>query len=47
MAPEKAIKLTINDLVRAKAKDKDGKITLPWELVAGGSAGACQVFFTK
>ncbi|KAI5837638.1 mitochondrial carrier domain-containing protein [Morchella snyderi] len=47
VAPEKAIKLTVNDLVRAKAKDKNGEITLPWELLAGGSAGACQVVFTN
>lgn len=47
MAPEKAIKLTVNDLVRSKAKDKNGEITLPWELVAGGAAGGCQVVFTK
>lgn len=44
VAPEKAIKLTVNDLVRGFAKDKDtGKIKLPWEIFAGGSAGACQV----
>ncbi|KAG0134515.1 mitochondrial carrier domain-containing protein [Tuber indicum] len=47
VAPEKAIKLTVNDLVRAKAKSKDGEISLPWELIAGGSAGACQVVFTN
>ncbi|KAG0643576.1 mitochondrial carrier domain-containing protein [Tuber brumale] len=47
VAPEKAIKLTINDLVRSKAKNKDGEISLPWELIAGGSAGACQVVFTN
>lgn len=48
VAPEKAIKLTVNDLVRAKAKNKEtGEITLPWELVAGGTAGGCQVVFTN
>lgn len=49
VAPEKAIKLTVNDLVRAKApKDSaTGGISLPWELVAGGSAGGCQVVFTN
>lgn len=44
VAPEKAIKLTVNDLVRSKApKNEKGEITLPWELIAGGTAGACQV----
>ena len=44
VAPEKAIKLTVNDLVRKKATDPEtGIITLPWELAAGGAAGSCQV----
>ncbi|KAH7127000.1 calcium-binding mitochondrial carrier protein-like protein Aralar1 [Dendryphion nanum] len=44
VAPEKAIKLTVNDLVRGKFTEKaTGRIWWPWELVAGGSAGACQV----
>jgi solute carrier family 25 aspartate/glutamate transporter 12/13 len=44
VAPEKAIKLTVNDLVRRRApKRDDGTLAYPWELVAGGSAGACQV----
>lgn len=44
VAPEKAIKLTVNDLVRGKLTDKDtGSIKLGYELLAGGSAGACQV----
>jgi solute carrier family 25 aspartate/glutamate transporter 12/13 len=44
VAPEKAIKLTVNDLVRGIFSDKDtGKIRWPLELVAGGTAGACQV----
>ena len=48
VAPEKAIKLTVNDLVRGKFTEKEtGKIWWPWELVAGGSAGACQVVFTN
>lgn len=48
VAPEKAIKLTVNDLVRGHAKDPvSGAITLPWELVAGGAAGGCQVVFTN
>lgn len=43
VAPEKAIKLTVNDLVRGHFSEKDGKIWIPHEILAGGSAGACQV----
>lgn len=44
VAPEKAIKLTVNDLVRGAFTHKDtGKIWYPYEILAGGSAGACQV----
>ena len=43
VAPEKAIKLTVNDLVRKQFTDKDGNIHWGWEVVAGGSAGGCQV----
>ena len=27
--------------------DKNGNISLPWEMLSGGTAGACQVVFTK
>ncbi|KAJ5238726.1 hypothetical protein N7468_003345 [Penicillium chermesinum] len=48
VAPEKAIKLTVNDLVRGWATDKDTqKIWYPWEILAGGAAGGCQVVFTN
>ncbi|GAA95278.1 uncharacterized protein L969DRAFT_84990 [Mixia osmundae IAM 14324] len=48
VAPEKAIKLTMNDLVRRKTKDPEtGKVPLIWELVAGATAGASQVVFTN
>ncbi len=47
VAPEKAIKLTVNDLIRGKAADSNGKIALPFEILAGGSAGGCQVVFTN
>ncbi|OCK82919.1 calcium-binding mitochondrial carrier protein-like protein Aralar1 [Lepidopterella palustris CBS 459.81] len=48
VAPEKAIKLTVNDLVRGKFTDKStGKIWWPWEVFAGGAAGGCQVIFTN
>lgn len=47
VAPEKAIKLTVNDLARGKFTDKKtGQIWWPWELVAGGAAGGCQVVNT-
>ncbi|WVQ82660.1 hypothetical protein IAT38_004792 [Cryptococcus sp. DSM 104549] len=48
VAPEKAIKLTVNELVRKKATDPEtGRITLPWEIIAGGTAGGCQVVVTN
>ncbi|KAH8927521.1 mitochondrial carrier [Atractiella rhizophila] len=48
VAPEKAIKLTVNDLIRGKARDPvTGNIGLGWELIAGGGAGGCQVVFTN
>lgn len=43
VAPEKAIKLTVNDLVRGHFTDKSGKIWWAHEILAGGCAGACQV----
>jgi solute carrier family 25 aspartate/glutamate transporter 12/13 len=44
VAPEKAIKLTVNDIVRGRYTDKaTGNIWWPWEIMAGASAGACQV----
>ncbi|NXF49205.1 CMC1 protein, partial [Oceanites oceanicus] len=47
VAPEKAIKLTVNDLVRDKFTKKDGSIPLSAEILAGGCAGASQVIFTN
>ncbi|KAI5461193.1 mitochondrial carrier domain-containing protein [Mariannaea sp. PMI_226] len=47
VAPEKAIKLTVNDLARGMLTDKQGNIPVWAEAVAGGSAGACQVVFTN
>ena len=44
VAPEKAIKLTVNDLMRGTFADKTtGKIQLPFEILSGGTAGGCQV----
>ncbi|CAE6448945.1 unnamed protein product [Rhizoctonia solani] len=48
VAPEKAIKLTVNDLVRGRTTDPEtGRIKLIWEIIAGGTAGGCQVLFTN
>lgn len=46
VAPEKAIKLTMNDYMRDKFT-KDGKIPLYGEIIAGGTGGMCQVVFTN
>ncbi|PAV90222.1 hypothetical protein WR25_08309 [Diploscapter pachys] len=46
VAPEKAIKLTMNDFMRDKLT-KDGKIPLYGEIIAGGCGGASQVVFTN
>jgi solute carrier family 25 aspartate/glutamate transporter 12/13 len=47
VAPEKAIKLTVNDLVRGFFTDKDThRIKYAHEILAGGTAGACQVVRT-
>ena len=43
VAPEKAIKLTVNDFVRDRLTLADGTIPLWAEIVAGGCAGASQV----
>ncbi|XP_054887462.1 electrogenic aspartate/glutamate antiporter SLC25A12, mitochondrial-like [Poeciliopsis prolifica] len=47
VAPEKAIKLTVNDFVRDKFTTQDNTIPLLAEILAGGSAGASQVIFTN
>ncbi|GEQ71765.1 hypothetical protein JCM33374_g5451 [Metschnikowia sp. JCM 33374] len=47
VAPEKAIKLTVNDLIRRIGTSENGTITMGWEILAGSSAGACQVIFTN
>ncbi|KAI9668680.1 MAG: mitochondrial aspartate-glutamate transporter agc1 [Trizodia sp. TS-e1964] len=48
VAPEKAIKLTVNDLARRHFSDpKSGAIALHHEMFSGGLAGACQVIFTN
>ncbi|KAJ3065055.1 mitochondrial aspartate-glutamate transporter agc1 [Podochytrium sp. JEL0797] len=47
VAPEKAIKLTVNDFVRRSLVKSDGTIPLSAEILAGGMAGASQVIFTN
>lgn len=47
VAPEKAIKLTVNDLVRDKFVQYTGDLPLYGEVLAGGMAGMCQVIFTN
>ena len=48
VAPEKAIKLTVNDLFRDVFKNKEtGEIPVPLQALAGGLAGASQVVFTN
>ena len=44
VAPEKAIKLTVNDLMRGYfTKENSNEIWWPHEILSGGTAGACQV----
>lgn len=47
VAPEKAIKLTINDFVRDKFTTPGGSIQMYGEIAAGACAGASQVVFTN
>jgi len=49
VAPEKAIKLVVNQLVRQLFEriTNTNQIALPLEIIAGGCAGASQVIFTN
>ncbi|KAI9204140.1 mitochondrial carrier domain-containing protein [Polychytrium aggregatum] len=47
VAPEKAIKLTVNDLARSKLRGSDGSLPLWAEILAGCMAGGSQVIFTN
>ncbi|SCU93612.1 LADA_0G04038g1_1 [Lachancea dasiensis] len=47
VCPEKAIKLTVNDYVRNYLMDSNQNISVPLEILAGATAGACQVVFTN
>ncbi|CAH0677999.1 unnamed protein product [Spodoptera exigua] len=46
ITPEKAIKLAANDFFRYHLSKPDGSITLLNQMIAGGSAGACQIVIT-
>ncbi|GMM54599.1 citrin [Maudiozyma humilis] len=47
VAPEKAIKLTVNDFMRNKLVDGQNRLSVPSEILSGASAGMCQVIFTN
>ncbi|AET41656.1 citrin Ecym_8386 [Eremothecium cymbalariae DBVPG len=47
VAPEKAIKLTVNDYMRSILAGRDRKLNLSSEIISGATAGACQVVFTN
>lgn len=46
ITPEKAIKLAANDYFRHVLSDSAGKLSLHREMLAGGSAGLCQIIIT-
>ena len=46
ITPEKAIKLAANDFFRHKLRKPDGTLPVLREMVAGGSAGMCQMVVT-
>ena len=43
VTPEKAIKLAVNDEMRKLLENEDGTISLKNEIIAGATAGFCQV----
>lgn len=49
VAPEKAIKLTVNDFVRDKFMDKNGNLPLYGEIVSGACVSTCyfRIFIIK
>jgi len=46
ITPEKAIKLAANDFFRHKLTKSDGSLPIFREMMAGGSAGLCQIVIT-
>jgi len=47
VTPEKAIKLAVNEKMRETLEDANGEISLPNQVLAGGTAGFCQVVATN
>ncbi|KAL7061654.1 hypothetical protein AAHC03_0727 [Spirometra sp. Aus1] len=47
VAPEKAIKLTVNDFLNDFFRTPNGEISPLAEIISGGCAGGCQVLFTN
>lgn len=47
VAPEKAIKLTVNDFIRDKCTDKKGAIPIWGEILAGGCVSFCFILILK
>ncbi len=43
VTPEKAIKLAVNEKMREYFEKEDGTISLRHEMIAGATAGLCQV----
>ncbi|KAK4527857.1 hypothetical protein GAYE_SCF46G5790 [Galdieria yellowstonensis] len=46
VAPEKAIKLSVNDMLSSLLSDEQGKTSFKNSVIAGGGAGFCQVIAT-
>ncbi|KAG5668740.1 hypothetical protein PVAND_016667 [Polypedilum vanderplanki] len=46
ITPEKAIKLAANDFFRHHLTARDGSLSLPRQMAAGGLAGLCQIIIT-
>lgn len=46
VAPEKAIKLSVNDMLCSILSDEQGKTSFMNSVIAGGGAGCCQVIAT-
>jgi len=47
ITPEKAIKLVVNDRMRARLTDKNGNISIANQVIAGATAGTCQCIVTS
>ncbi|CAB4254359.1 similar to Saccharomyces cerevisiae YPR021C AGC1 Mitochondrial amino acid transporter, acts both as a glutamate uniporter and as an aspartate- glutamate exchanger [Maudiozyma barnettii] len=47
VAPEKAIKLTVNDFMRKRLVGNQNQLSVSGEVLSGASAGMCQVIFTN